>query len=187
MNLCYGTIDAGSFYIGRSWVNRGMVLDGNTFVDIFIREPVAHVSTMVSAIYLDDQQSGVTATGNRMVNVDNCILVGGGRDNTIVGNECVNSSNYMIYFDNRGMNWQTALCTPPKGMLVEQLVAVNFTNPPYSTAYPRIVTTLTDSPCVPVGNVFADNVYSGIAYGFISQSNGTIVSWKSTSYNNTQL
>jgi hypothetical protein len=185
--LCYGSRDAGAFYIGRSWIARGGLLLDNTFQDIAIYEPTYLGSFLVSAIYWDDEQSGVTARGNACIDSMNCFLLGGGRDNAIVGNSCENMQTYCVYFDNRGMNWQKSACTvTPPGILVQQLYSVNYTQPPYSVAYPPIVSTLQDRPCVPVGNVVSNNTCTTCKLGFLSQSTATISSWGSTAANNTE-
>ena len=186
-DLIFGSRDSGAFYTGRSWVHRGNYLTNNTFYNIRTIEPTYAGSTLVVAMYFDDEQSGMTATGNTCVQVDGCFLLGGGRDNTISDNICKSTDQYCVHFDNRGMNWQRAYCTPPNGQLVEQLFQVNYTYPPYSKQYPRIVNTLSDRPCVPVGNLISNNLYSNCTKGFVSESTATIESWGSTIENNSQI
>jgi len=57
-NMAYEVDDAGAFYTGRSWVERGNVLQHNTFRSIRTRVPVFLGAPSVQAIYLDDQMSG---------------------------------------------------------------------------------------------------------------------------------
>jgi hypothetical protein len=189
-NLCFEARDSGAFYIGRSWVDRGMVLKANLFENITMVEPTALGSDSIQAMYFDDEQSGVTAIDNICQRVHACFLVGGGRDNTIVGTKCRNITGaHCIRFDNRGMNWQAAACTNSSsgpGLLVAQLEAVHYQQPPYSTAYPRIVNTMQDHPCVPVGNLFSSNSCCDcVDEHVISQSNSTIASWYSTEIGST--
>lgn len=180
VNFVFGSRDAGAFYSGRSWVHRGNVLNKNTFINCYKVEPTFLGSTLVVAMYWDDELSGMKASNNICTNVDGCHLLGGGRDNTITGTSCTTTRGSCIHFDNRGMNWQRAYCTPPNGELVQQLFSVKYTQPPYSTAYPRIVNTLSDRPCVPVGNYIAQISCVDCKQGVIDQSQATISSWNST-------
>ena len=50
-------------------------------------------------------------------------------------------------------------CNSTSGALVQQLLSVNFTQPPYSTAYPAIVDSLAFHPCVPVRANVTSNTY----------------------------
>jgi hypothetical protein len=125
------------------------------------------------AVYLDDQLSGTIITDNLFENCMTGVLLGGGRDNVVMFNHFV-ANDLAVHLDNRGMNWQQAVgrvqfhrasahahhaclsntlsqsCNSSSGALVQQLLSVNFTRPPYSTAYPAIVDSLTFHPCVPV-------------------------------------
>lgn len=53
--LCYETSDSGGFYTGRSWIDRGNIIMGNIFSDIYNTETTHLGSPSVQAIYLDDQ------------------------------------------------------------------------------------------------------------------------------------
>jgi hypothetical protein len=185
-HLCYEVRDSGAFYIGRSWVNRGVVLLQNRFSEIAALEPTFLGASSVQAMYFDDQQSGVSALGNVCDNVTACFLVGGGRDNTITNTVCRDVTESCILFDNRGMNWQAGMCAAnPPGMLVQQLEQVNYQQPPYSTAYPLIVNTMQFHPCVPVGNLFANNTCCGCGTGqVLNQPVSVVESWFSNATDN---
>ena len=47
-DLCQGTADAGGFYAGDSWANRGNVVRGNRFERLFPTEKMAQVSSAYS-------------------------------------------------------------------------------------------------------------------------------------------
>lgn len=64
----------------------------------------------MQAIYLDDELSGTTISNNTCIDSDNCYFVGGGRDNIVTGNTCLNVTQ-CVHLDNRGMNWQNDACT----------------------------------------------------------------------------
>ena len=59
-NVCYETSDAGAFYSGRNWGERGNVLRGNVFRSIRTRVRLNHwpPGGSVHAVYLDDEMSG---------------------------------------------------------------------------------------------------------------------------------
>jgi parallel beta-helix repeat protein len=196
-NLLYGSSDAGAFYIGRSWVDRGMVVDGNVFYDLNVIEPTTCpiANQMVHGIYLDDEQSGVVVKGNLCRNCTNGIIVGGGRHNSVLGNRCEGISaahpqtqRSCVHFDNRGMNWQHSACSNSSGqpgLLIQQLYQVDYQQPPYSFAFPDIVNTLKDRPCVPVENVFIGNSYCGLGE-FLTATAADVAAWGSYAAENTE-
>ena len=53
--LCYETSDSGAFYTGRNWIDRGNIIRGNTFKNVFNTEKIHLGAPSVQAIYLDDQ------------------------------------------------------------------------------------------------------------------------------------
>lgn len=55
--VAYEVADAGAFYTGRSWVQRGNVVQHNQFRSIRTRVPVFLGAPSVQGIYLDDQVS----------------------------------------------------------------------------------------------------------------------------------
>ena len=54
-DLCYEVTDSGAFYSGRSWIDRGNVIQHSTFKNIITTERVYLGYPSVQAIYLDDQ------------------------------------------------------------------------------------------------------------------------------------
>ncbi|HKX78255.1 MAG TPA: right-handed parallel beta-helix repeat-containing protein [Novosphingobium sp.] len=97
------TEDAGAIYMGRDWSERGMRITGNYIHDI---GSAARRTNFLSSIYLDDQASGVTITGNVMIDGQFGVVIGGGRDNLISGNFFAGFSRAAVHADNRGMTWQ---------------------------------------------------------------------------------
>lgn len=172
--------DCGAWYSGRSWVQRGNVLAGNSFINIGNLVGFSLGSRQTLSVYLDDQLSGHTVINNTFVDCSAQqgygLLLGGGRDNVISRNTFVRTAP--VSFDNRGMTSQAAYCTPPAGTLLE---GFNPQVPPYSTQYPALVNITTNRPCVPVGNVLSDNVYWELpenAY-VIRRTDAEIISWNS--------
>eukprot|EP01063_Lacrimia_lanifica_P022599 TRINITY_DN3013_c2_g1_i2.p2 TRINITY_DN3013_c2_g1~~TRINITY_DN3013_c2_g1_i2.p2 ORF type:complete len:628 (+),score=238.67 TRINITY_DN3013_c2_g1_i2:44-1927(+) len=179
--LCWEVTDSSAFYIGRSWVHRGGMVRGNYFEDVVHIEPTHLGAPSIQAMYLDDEQSGWALVDNVVVNAMAGVLVGGGRDNNVTGNQFRQIQTYAIHFDNRGMGWQLAMCSPG-GLLRQQLYDVDYQRPPYATAYPKIVGTLEDRPCVPVGNVFENNHASECPPGYkglIDRTPDVVASWSS--------
>jgi hypothetical protein len=177
--LCYEATDTGAWYAGRSWTNRGNVLQANTFINIQNRETMTLGSPSVQAIYLDDELSGTIIKDNVCIDSMTCYFVGGGRDTIVQGNTCFGATDRCVHIDNRGMNWQADSCTYNAsftGDLVQQLFDVNYTVPPYSTAFPEIVGTLANRPCVPVNISITGNRYCA-SVEFIDAAAADLAAW----------
>ena len=65
--VAYEVDDAGAFYTGRSWLDRGNVVRSNEFRSIRTRVPVFLGSPSVQGLYLDDQMSDYTVVGNTFI------------------------------------------------------------------------------------------------------------------------
>ena len=155
-HVCQETGDAGAFYIGRDWTQRGNVVRYNYFRDL--------TATMeaVVAVYLDDMACGTTVFGNIVSRVHLGVLIGGGRDN-IVDNNIFLDCHLAISMDNRGYYGSAET-------LISRLKAVNHQRPPYSTRYPALARILDGNPELPVGNVIARNI--SVGSNFLSLSGG---------------
>ena len=92
--------------------------------------------------------------------------------------------DYCTHIDNRGMNWQASACQM-NGSLWQGLYAVNYQNPPWSTAYPEIVNIAEEQPCVPVFNVIENNQYCGNGNFTDGWTIQQAQSWNDTVNNNT--
>jgi hypothetical protein len=115
-----------------------------------------------------------------------CYFVGGGRDNIIRNNVCRNVGT-CLHLDNRGLNWQHDSCTVNStwtGRLVQELLDVHYQQPPYSTAFPEIVTTLDRRPCTPVNNSFVNNFACNTSV-YIDASLADLAAWGDVFANNT--
>lgn len=148
--VCAETGDAGAFYIGRDWTQRGHVIRYNYFHDLgaeLHREPGFNA---VMAVYLDDMACGVTVFGNIMQRVHHAILIGGGRDNRVENNLFVDCP-LAISLDHRGFYGS-------KDTLLARLKAVHHDQPPYSTRYPALARILDGNPELPAGNVITRNI-----------------------------
>jgi hypothetical protein len=91
--------------------------------------------------------------------------------------------NIPVAFDNRGMGWQRASCTPPSGKLFQELDRDHVDVPPYSTAYPYLQHIAEDYPCVPVYNNISSNRFCDCGT-WITASALDIAAWHSVATNN---
>ena len=99
-NVVYESRDAGAFYVGRDFTQRGTVLSYNYWHQILGAEGHGGMT-----IYLDDQQSGHHIHGNLFESVTNAVFIGGGVDNTVTNNVFIDCWT-AVHLDNRGMGWQ---------------------------------------------------------------------------------
>ncbi len=151
-NILLETHDAGAFYIGRDFAQRGNVVQYNYFHDLGAGD--------VQAIYLDDCASGVRVLGNLCVGVKRGVLVGGGRDNAIENNVFVDCGSG-VHIDQRGTGWASFWFDGRDPTLLDRLKAVNATQPPYSDRYPPLATILQDEPALAKGNSVIRNICTG--------------------------
>jgi len=157
--VCRETGDAGAFYLGRDWTQRGNVVRFNYFHDLLKTEGLAGYSEVIS-VYFDDWSSGTRMYGNVCVKAGQGVHLGGGRDNAIENNvfaECVPA----IHIDARGLGWAKSYFDGSDNTLFDRLKAVNGTQPPYSTRYPPLATLLADEPVLPKGNSVVHNICVG--------------------------
>lgn len=99
--LCTESGDAGAWYSGRSWADRGNAIVGNHFSRIRnTGAPIPLQAQNVHAIHFDDQMSGYEVRGNTIADCWAGIKLGGGR-RTIITNNSFLRTRYAIEFDNR--------------------------------------------------------------------------------------
>ncbi|MCG6154840.1 right-handed parallel beta-helix repeat-containing protein [Rubinisphaera margarita] len=150
------TGDAGAFYTGRNWTSQGNVLKGNYIHDLGSGNP-DHVNTM--GIYLDDCDSGDTLQGNIFVRAGRAIMIGGGRNNPVLGNIVIDCP-IGLHIDSRGMTWkQWNNPDYPSWMLEEKAKALDYQSPPWSTRYPHLARIMEDSPREPLHNPILGNLF----------------------------
>lgn len=162
-HVCNETGDAGAFYMGRNWTQRGNVVRYNFFHDLGAYEDKysAHGFSDTMAIYLDDWTSGTRVYGNICVRANRAVLLGGGRDNVIENNIFVDC-NPAMHVDARGLaDWTKSYRDGTNNWMFDRLKEVNHNQPPYSVQYPKLANILEDDPWVPKGNVIARNICVG--------------------------
>lgn len=150
------TGDAGAFYTGRDWTSQGNVLRHNYIHDLGGGD-AKHVNTM--GMYFDDCDCGDTIVGNVFLRAGRAIMIGGGRDNPVLNNLVV-ACPIGLHIDSRGMTWKqwnnpsdTSWC------LEDKAKRFNYTEPPWSTKYPRLAAIMQEEPRQPLGNSVQRNVF----------------------------
>ena len=207
-DLCQGTADAGAFYVGLTWANRGNVIRGSTlntnysrfaprlsyytthcdcsalcnkkplndgpvlidrFERIFQTEKMAqHTSlngvckcapvvrdhtqslTRLMSTDLDDMESGWVIQDNEFIDTQDCMFIGGGRQNIVVNNTFRNCS-VPVHIDDRGLGWMDCTGKNWSTKFIAELTNVyHYRKPPWSREFPTINTSYL--PCAPVLN-----------------------------------
>ena len=149
------TNDAGAVYTGRDWTARGTVISNNLLQNVYPRLPGTNA---VSGIYLDDQASGITISGNVFANVGYSVFIGGGRDNVVDANIFV-ASSMGIFVDNRGTTWQRDQTLDPNGQLQRNLRNMPVTGGWYRMRYLHLADVLKDEPGRSKYNRASNNIF----------------------------
>lgn len=150
-SVCREVDDQGAFYYGRDPSEQGNRVQYCYFHDF----SSAH---RVSATYHDDGACGMEVFGCVYYKAGTIpVLIGGGHD-IVYRNNLFLEMPMAIHIDNRmeGWAWTTL---DPGGIVDQRLRAVKYTEPPYSTAYPKLVHYWEGTPRVPRGNVIAGNLF----------------------------
>ncbi len=149
-NVVKDSDDAGAIYLGRDWTQRG-----NRIIDNYIHDLVNGAEReFVTAIYLDDQMSGVTLERNIISGVPIGIVMGGGRDNTIKDNWIVRPIRGAISLDERG---KVARYAAMQSTLVQRFKAMPVASPAWRFAYPGLTDLLDSDPSAATGNILTGN------------------------------
>lgn len=148
------TGDVGAIYTGRDWSGRGHKILRN-----YIHDVIGVGRHGATAIYLDDQASGIHVSENIAWRVRRGILLGGGRDNVVTRN-LVFAEDESIQFDARGLTWQ-AQSSAKGGELWKRLQAIPYEDTVYRQKYPSLAAQATFNPGQPMGNFVRDNVFIG--------------------------
>ena len=145
------TGDVGAIYTGRDLAARGNVVYGN-----FIHDVHGVGKLGATAIYVDDQASGVQIESNTVDRVHRGVLVGGGRDNVVRQNLFIDVSDCIVV-DDRGLNWQKDAWLEGSELL-NGLERLSYVDEPFRSRFPALTSVRTDRPGVPVNNIVANNV-----------------------------
>jgi hypothetical protein len=163
-NVVEDSGDAGAYYVGRDWTQRGNVLRYNYWHQILGSTGYGGMT-----IYLDDQHCGHRIYGNVFERCSQAVFIGGGDDNLVTNNlflECWRAA----HLDNRGMGWQKAATDDPKGTLRTRYAAMPTESELWRTRYPNLRLSFEDEPNIPKRNVFARNISVGGVWNHITAS-----------------
>ncbi|MCK5804007.1 MAG: right-handed parallel beta-helix repeat-containing protein, partial [Lentisphaeria bacterium] len=164
-HVCILYSDVGVFYTGRDWASRGNVVRWN-----YIHSNTNNHGTGSQAIYLDDCDSGDLVVGNIVFGgVGRGVLLGGGRDNVIVGNIFIDMPKG-IHVDARGPRGIT-LDKPGSWNLKAKCEKLGYQSPLWRKRYPRLACVLDEDPLLPMGNVMCDNVFIACKQSFALAKN----------------
>ena len=142
------TGDCGAIYGGRDWAAHGTVIAGN-----WIHRLGGDAGRYACGIYLDDQLSGITVTGNWVDQVALGLLIGGGRHNLVQGN-IISNARHGIHADARGLGRLKAALFP---ILKARLEEIPRTEEPWRSRYPMLLNLLQEQPGKPLGTRITGN------------------------------
>lgn len=153
-DVCREVDDQGAFYYGRDPSEQGNRVQYCYFHDF----SSVH---RVSATYHDDGACGLEVFGCIYFKAGSgSVLIGGGHDNAYRNNLFIDLPQ-AIHIDNRMEGWGRGMLDPG-GIVDQRLRAVNYTEPPYTTAYPKLARYWEGTPRTPRGNVFAGNLFYNV-------------------------
>ena len=154
-NVVFESGDAGAYYVGRDWTQRGNILRYNYWHQI-----VGATGHGGMTIYLDDQHCGHTIHGNLFERCSHAVFIGGGDDNTATNNVFLDCRR-AAHIDNRGMGWMKKFTDDPNSSIQVGLRAMPIDSPLWKERYPTLSGIMQDEPNIPKRNVFARNVSAG--------------------------
>lgn len=150
-NVCGEVDDQGAIYYGRDPSEQGHIIRYCYFKELSPRH-------RVTATYHDDGACGAEVYGNIYHKAGSLpVLIGGGHYNHYRHNLFIDSPA-AIHLDNRMQNWGKGMLAPG-GIVDERLNKVNYTQPPYSTAYPNLVNYWNETPDYPHDNLIEGNLF----------------------------
>jgi len=154
-HVCQDTGDVGAFYMGRDWTARGTAIRHNYWHHI---SGPGRIGAM--GVYLDDQASGITISGNIFYKVTRAVFIGGGCDNLVENNIFVDCKP-SVHIDARGLGWQKAATDDPRGTLRTRLRSMPYQDELWRGRYPHLVNILEDDPGTPKRNRIVRNISVG--------------------------
>lgn len=157
-HVCLETGDVGAIYTGRDYSFRENVVRYN-----FIHH-TGGVGMGSMGIYNDDCVSGTVMLGNVFWKVQRAAFLGGGRDFRVENNVFVDC-HPAVALDGRGLSKAKVWHDMVYKTMKENLEAVNWRQPPYSTRYPELaalVPLYAKDDGIPPGNILvARNICVG--------------------------
>ena len=150
-NVVYESGDAGAYYVGRDYTQRGMVLRHNYWHDI-----AGETGYGGMTIYLDDQHCGHTIHGNLFERCSNAAFIGGGDDNIVTNNVFVGCRG-SVHIDSRGMTRMSS----NRETHLQRLAAVPYQSDLWRERYPMLAIVMEDEMGIPKRNLIQTNISAG--------------------------
>lgn len=152
--------DAGAIYTSpptETWSMRGHKIRYN-----YLHNLHGFRGKGCNGVYLDDCFSSADISGNIFFDVATAILIGGGRDNTMLNNMFINCRR-AFSIDARGLGWAKGVGV----FATQELHDLHYQQPPWSDRYPKLYNILEDEPLAPKGNVVARCICWGGPWGWV--------------------
>ncbi len=159
-NVSAESNDAGAIYALRDWSMRGHVIRYN-----YLHHLYGHEGKGCHGVYLDDNFSSAHVYGNIFVAARRPVLFGGGRDN-ILENNIFYQCDQPLHIDARGLGWRAY----GREQLTKKLSDMPYTEEPWRTRYPELLTLLADEPMAPKGTLVARNIFFGGQWANIQEA-----------------
>jgi len=165
-NVDYEVSDTGAIHQGRDPIARGLTVVNNWFQNVNLTfTPNSNTAAQVAMVYLDDMLPGALVEGNIFQNGNKSVLVGGGRDNSVLYNVFLGDTVYGIQIDDRGLTWAHQYCTYGGSWHYLDSLQTELQNDPYFLQnFPLASDALTNQPYFPVRFNGSDNVYVGTTF-----------------------
>ncbi len=151
--------DAGVMYAGYNPTMRGHIIRWNWIHHIYGYEGKGCIG-----IYLDDMFCSALMFGNVFYQVPRATFIGGGRDNTIENNVFVDCTP-AVHVDARALGW----AKDGVKTLLARLKEMPFSDEPWRTRFPQLLTYADDEPAVPKGNRVVRNICWGGKWDEVEQ------------------
>lgn len=147
--------DMGAVYYGRDPSEYGNKIRYNFF------HHIGNEHGSIMSVYHDDGACGMEVTGNVFYKAGSrTIMIGGGNDNVCRNNLFIDCA-LAFHIDNRLQGWAKS-SLDKNGIFETRLAAVNYQQPPYSTAYPKLKNYFQDSPGLPKRNLIEYNAFVNV-------------------------
>ena len=141
-NCGFGSGDVGAFYSWLDWTIRGIVIRYN------------YIHDTVGGVNPDDGASGNLVYGNIFAGDRTGVWIASGPDHQIINNIFVKSEGPVFGMDDRGVGRGYAT----NSRLQKLVLAINPTQPPWSTRFPEMTNLLASHPELPLRTKFERNL-----------------------------
>jgi hypothetical protein len=155
--LCLETIDASAVYVGRNPTFQGNKVYYNRFRDIKSYQIGTH-SNFAVGVFLDDMACGTDISMNLFYDVQIGVIVGGGRDNSVINNYFFDSPK-AVQVDARGTSWASGFWAD--WGIAAMLLEVPISSQVWRENYPYLYMHAHDNPERPKRNDVTKNVNVG--------------------------